>query len=106
MASSLFGLANTSTLNYGGFSGVRYKDFSFYGQDTYRVTSRLNLNYGLRYDVDVPATEAQNRFSAVDPKLPNPGAAGILGAYTYFGSGTGRNCPPGDSAGKVNSVTL
>jgi hypothetical protein len=91
VASSLFGLVNSSTLNYGGFSGVRYKDFSFYGQDTYRVTSRLNLNYGLRYDVDVPATEAQNRFSAVDPNLPNPGAGGILGAYTYFGSGTGRN---------------
>jgi hypothetical protein len=91
VASSLFGLVNTSTLNYGGFSGVRYKDFSFYGQDTYRVTSRLNLNYGLRYDVDIPATEAQNRFSAVDPTLPNPGAGGILGAYTYFGSGPGRN---------------
>jgi len=91
VASSLFGLSDTSTLNYGGYSGIRYKDFSFYGQDTYRMTSRLNLNYGLRYDVDIPATEAQNRFSAVDPTLPNPGAGGILGAYTYFGSGTGRN---------------
>src|SRR2546429_9977479 len=27
----------------------------------------------------------------VDPTLPNPGAGGILGAYTYFGTGTGRN---------------
>jgi hypothetical protein len=91
VASSLFGLSDSSTLNYGGFSGVRYKDFSFYGQDTYRLTSRLNLNYGLRYDVDIPATEAQDRFSMVDPKLANPGAPGVLGAYTYFGSGTGRN---------------
>ncbi|MCU1269966.1 MAG: hypothetical protein JWN74_1260 [Acidobacteriaceae bacterium] len=91
VASSLFGLSDSSTLNYGGFSGVRYKDFYFYGQDTYRVTSRLNLNYGLRYDLDIPATEAQSRFSAVDPTLANPGAGGILGAYTYFGSGTGRN---------------
>jgi len=91
VASSLFGLVNTSTLNYGTFSGIRYKDFSFYGQDTYKLTARLTLNYGLRYDVDIPATEAQHRFSMVDPTLANPGAGNIPGAYTYFGSGPGRN---------------
>lgn len=91
VASSLFGLVNQATLNYGGFSGVRYKDFNFYGQDSYKLRPRLTLNYGLRYDVDLPATEAFDRFSAVDPTLPNPGAGNILGAYTYFGTGTGRN---------------
>jgi hypothetical protein len=91
VASSLFGLVNTSTLNYGNFSGVRYKDISFFAQDTYKLTARLTLNYGLRYDVDLPAAEALSRFSTVDPTLPNPGAGGILGAYTYFGPGTGRN---------------
>ena len=91
VASADFGLVNTSVLNYGGFSGVRYKDYSFFAQDAYKVTSRLTLNYGLRYDIDVPASEAFDRFSMVDPNLPNPGAGGILGAYTYFGSGTDRN---------------
>ena len=91
VASSLFGLSDTTTLNYGNFSGVRYKDFSFYGQDSYKLASHLTLNYGLRYDIDLPATEAFDRFSMVDPTLPNPGAGGILGAYTYFGTGTGRN---------------
>jgi hypothetical protein len=91
VASSLFGLSDTTTLNYGNFSGVRYKDFALYAQDTYRITSKLTLNYGLRYDIDLPAGEAFNRFSAVDPKLPNPDAGNILGAYTYFGYGQGRN---------------
>jgi hypothetical protein len=91
VASSLFGLVNESILNYGGFSGVRYKDYSFYAQDSYKLRPRLTLNYGLRYDIDLPATEAFDRFSAVDPTLPNPGAGNILGAYTYFGTGTGRN---------------
>src|SRR5713226_5762468 len=91
VASSLFGLVNETILNYGAFHGLRYKDFSFYAQDSYKLTPRLTLNYGLRYDLDIPATEAFNRFSAVDPTLANPGAGNILGAYTYFGTGTGRN---------------
>ena len=91
VASALFGRVNTATLNYGAFSGVRYKDFSFYAQDSFKLRPRLTLNYGLRYDLDLPASEAFDRFSAVDPTLANPGAGGILGAYTYFGSGTGRN---------------
>ena len=91
VASALFGLVNQSEYNYGGFSGVRYKNYSMYAQDTYKIMARLTLNYGLRYDLDIPATEAFNRFSDMDPTLPNPGAGGILGAYTYFGTGTGRN---------------
>jgi hypothetical protein len=91
VASSLFGLSDTTTLNYGNFSGVRYKDFAMYAQDTYRITAKLTLNYGLRYDIDLPAAEAFNRFSMVDPKLANPAAGNILGAYTYFGYGAGRN---------------
>lgn len=91
VASSLFGLVNQASLNYGAFSGVRYKDFYFFAEDSYKLTPRLTLNYGLRYDLDVPASEAFDRFSAVDPTLPNPGAGNIPGAYTYFGSGAGRN---------------
>ena len=91
VASALFGLVNEASLNFGGFSGVRYKNFSFYAQDAYKLRPRLTLNYGLRYDLDLPASEAFDRFSAVDPTLANPGAGNILGAYTYFGTGTGRN---------------
>jgi hypothetical protein len=91
VASALFGLVNVGTLNYGHTNGPRYKDISLYVQDTYKVRPRLTLTYGLRYDLDLPARESQDRFSEVDPTLPNPGAGGILGAYTYYGSGTGRN---------------
>jgi hypothetical protein len=91
VASALFGLVNEVTLNYGRTSGVRYKNYSFYAQDSYKLKPRLTLNYGLRYDLDLPASEAFDRFSAIDPTLANPGAGNILGAYTYFGTGPGRN---------------
>ncbi len=91
VASALFGLVNQSEYNYGGFSGVRYKDYAFYAQDTYKFLPKLTFNYGVRYDLDIPASEAFDRFSAVDPTLANPGAGNILGAYTYYGTGPGRN---------------
>lgn len=91
VASALFGLVDAGTLNYGHTNGPRYKAISLFGQDTYKVTPHLTLTYGMRYDLDLPARESQDRFSEVDPTLPNPGAGGILGAYTYYGSGQGRN---------------
>lgn len=91
VASADFGLVDQALLFYGGFSGVRYKDNALYAQDSFRMRPNLTLNYGLRYDLDIPASEAFNRFSDVNPALPNPGAGNISGAYTYFGSGPGRN---------------
>lgn len=91
VASALFGSVDSGTLNYGHTNGPRYKDSYLYAQDTFKITPKLTLTYGLRYDLDLPARESHDRFSAVDPTLPNPGAGGILGAYTYFGSGPGRN---------------
>jgi outer membrane receptor protein involved in Fe transport len=41
----------TPPLSSPSFSrSYRYKDWAFYGQDSFRVTPRLTLNYGLRYE--------------------------------------------------------
>ncbi len=47
--------------------------FSFFLQDDYKLTPRLTLNLGLRYDFATPAMEARNRLANF-----NPAGAGSL----------------------------
>jgi hypothetical protein len=54
---------------------------AFYADDTFRVTNKLTLNLGMRYDLQGPWTERFNRQSYFDPTaqswLSNPAAAGV-----------------------------
>jgi hypothetical protein len=44
-------------------AGVRRKAFNFYFQDIWKATSRLTLNYGLRYEVNSRIHESESRTS-------------------------------------------
>jgi hypothetical protein len=46
---------------------IRDRALDAYAQDTYRVTSRLTLNYGLRYELPFPATENHNEVNLFVP---------------------------------------
>jgi Carboxypeptidase regulatory-like domain/TonB dependent receptor len=59
-------------------AGERQMRFGFYGQDTWRVSARLTLNYGLRWDIYFPQT-ATGAGSFLIPNLTNPDPAA-----TYF----------------------
>ncbi len=41
--------------------------YALYGQDEYRVGSRVTLNVGLRYEVNQPFAESQNHLAAFHP---------------------------------------
>ena len=41
-----------------------------YGQDDWRVSSNLSVNYGLRYEINGQMTDVDNRLSAVDLTVP------------------------------------
>jgi hypothetical protein len=43
-----------------------------YFQDDWRVTSKLTLNLGVRFDVDTPRTERHDRMNYFDPQAVSP----------------------------------
>jgi hypothetical protein len=46
---------------------IRDRALDAYGQDTYKVTSRLTLNLGLRYELPFPPTERHNEVNLFVP---------------------------------------
>jgi len=59
-------------------AAVRREAYNFYFQDTWKVTSRLSINYGLRYEVNSRIQEAKHRTSLALPVGPNGEPAGYL----------------------------
>jgi hypothetical protein len=52
-------------------------------QDSWKVTRRLTLDYGIRWDLMTPYHEQYGRFGQFDPNTPNANAGGHLGATLY-----------------------
>jgi Carboxypeptidase regulatory-like domain/TonB dependent receptor len=65
----------------------RFFTYAFWAQDDFRLRSDLTLNLGLRYDIMKPYTEVYDRWSFLDPNLPNPAVGGYPGAIVFAGDG-------------------
>ncbi|NWG13676.1 MAG: TonB-dependent receptor [Acidobacteria bacterium] len=76
---------NTSVTIHGITQGVRTRTTAFYAQDDWKVTDKLTLNLGLRWDIPTSYTNPNNFMSALDPKKPNPGADNYPGALVFLG---------------------
>lgn len=68
-------------------------EMHYYAQDTYKVTPRLTLNYGLRYEFQAPYSEEHNYASNY---VPNPGDPTTGGTILLAGRG-------GNSSSLMNS---
>ena len=88
-ASYLLGLVNTANVVQDSVveTGGRYRDYSWWVQDNFRVTPRLTLNLGLRHDIWLPYVEVLDRESFFNPTAPNPAAGGHPGILEFYGNG-------------------
>ena len=53
------GLANLSNIQHNVPQNFRFREFSFFVQDSWKLNNRLTLTYGLRYEIN-PAAESIN----------------------------------------------
>jgi hypothetical protein len=84
LASFLLGLPHNSNssfpVNANAFWSQHYA--ALYFQNDWRVTPKLTLNMGLRWDVETPVTERYNRATSLfDPTVENPISGAAQAAY-------------------------
>ena len=92
-ASFLLGLVNNVSIANPIDPRLGKKVFGAYVQDSWKVTRKLTVDYGLRYDYSTYLQEEHGRNPYFSPTTPNPALGGILGAVEFEGSGPGHcNC--------------
>src|SRR5439155_14214762 len=69
LAAFLLGIPSDAELRSDkGFFYHRQKEFAFYLQDDWKVTHRLTLNLGLRYEYYTRYKDKRNQIASFDPK--------------------------------------
>src|ERR1041385_7227219 len=71
-ASMLLGWGSGSDFHVDPKAFSRAGYWGFFGQDDWKITRKLTLNLGLRYEFEVPRTEVFNRYSYWDLNAKSP----------------------------------
>ncbi len=79
IASLLLGTGTQNNALIQNWKNVASQNFYFggYVQDDWRITNRLTLNLGVRYDYETPRTERYDRMNYFDPVVRSPLAASV-----------------------------
>jgi hypothetical protein len=83
-ASFLLGEVNSAGVNVSDQITSRAYYWAFYAQDDWRITDRLTINFGLRWEAELPRRVDEDRQNSFDPAARNP-VSGTPGIVTFSG---------------------
>src|SRR5581483_6628048 len=84
-ASFLLGAVHTANRSVPGMTPVYLNNYpSFYFQEEMKLTPKLTLTTGLRWEIPRPRHEQNNLTAGLDPNEPNPKADGFKGALVFL----------------------
>lgn len=84
-ASFLLGLPDSANRAFTQTDKLRNLDFSPYLQDDIKLSRRLTVNAGVRWDIMVPFTAVNNNIAFLNPQEANPHTGGLPGMATTLG---------------------
>jgi len=87
-ASYLLGIVDSAALLDPISLGGRRRFYAFFFQDDYKVTPKLTLNLGIRWEYQPPGYEVADRLSSWNPNKIDP-VSGRAGAYDFAGDCSG-----------------
>jgi len=88
-ADFLLGRLNQVNAEYSQGNARRSQYYGAYFEDSWRIRQTLTLTFGLRYELESPMYEVNNRMNGFDPWAPNPAGgtgdipAGVRGVVTF-----------------------
>ncbi|MPY86318.1 MAG: hypothetical protein GEU99_00170 [Luteitalea sp.] len=95
VASLLLGTGSGGNVDHVSGLALQRRSYGLFIQDDWRVTPRLTVNLGLRYDVDTGMTERFDRLTWLDLDAPSPLAEAtalpLRGAVRFAGTDGPRN---------------
>ena len=89
-ASFLLGAVDNGTIGSPTDQHLGEKSYALFLQDTWKITRKLTLDYGIRWDYQTYLREGAGRMPSFSPTTANPTAGGHLGATIFDGFLPGR----------------
>lgn len=88
IASFLLGAVDTASLTLRSINvaSAIQRSWILHAGDTWKVTPKLTVNYGLRWEMFTPTSEKHDVASFFDPSRPNPEAGNLPGSLVFAGS--------------------